>query len=472
MSITCPRIMIASTHSGTGKTSLSLALIGALRRRGLRVQVFKTGPDFLDPGYHAIASGRPCYNLDGWMTGKDYVCRLFTRAAADADIAIIEGAMGLFDGADTATSEGSSAEIARWLNTPVLLIVNAHGVARSIAAMVKGFATFDCDLIISGVIANQCGSERHKAWLADSLQSAALPPLVGAIPRGAFPELPSRHLGLVTADSNVLPREMLDALADAAERHIAIDDVLSIARTASPIAISISELPEQERRVRVGAARDEAFHFYYPDTFDEMQIRGCEIVWFSPIHDARLPEDIDALYIGGGYPEAHVEALSANKVMMESIRLFARTGRPVYAECGGLMYLSQGLEDYDGKRHLLVGLLPSWTRMREKKQALGYVEVKLREDSLWGMHGDALKGHEFHYSELIENQADISTWKPVYDLKRRRSDAITLEGFQCGNILASYAHIHYGSRPGAIESFISKCETAKLSTGSKQGVEL
>lgn len=472
LSITCPRILIASTHSGTGKTSLSLALIGALRRRGLQVQVFKTGPDFLDPGYHAIASGRPCYNLDGWMTGKDYVCRLFARAAADADIAIIEGAMGLFDGADTATSEGSSAEIARWLNAPVLLIVNVHGVARSIAAMVKGFTIFDSDLTISGVIANQCGSERHKAWLADSLRSAVLPPLVGAIPTDAFPELPSRHLGLVTADSNVLPREMLDALADAAEKHIAVGDVLSIAHAAFPLTGFANKLPGQENRIRVGAARDEAFHFYYPDTLDEMQIRGCEIVWFSPIHDAGLPENIDALYIGGGYPEAHVEALSANKAMIDAIRLFARTGRPLYAECGGLMYLSQGLEDRNGKRHPLVGLLPSWTRMREKKQALGYVEVKLHEDSLWGVRGDVLRGHEFHYSELIENQADISTWKPVYGLKRRRSDAITPEGFQCENILASYAHIHYGSRPGAIEHFISKCETAKLSTGSKQGVEL
>ena len=447
----CPRIVIGATHSGTGKTSLSLALVAALRRRGLLVQTFKVGPDFLDPTYHTIASGRPCYNLDGWMTGREYVCDLFARTSADADIAIIEGVMGLFDGADAESSEGSTAEIAQWLNAPVLLVVNAHGVARSIAAMVKGFAGFESGLNVAGVVANQCGSDRHSAWLSDSLKSESLPVLVGAIPRGAFPELPSRHLGLVSADSRVLPENVINALADAAERYVSIDDMLNIARNAPPLE-NASERCLAEKRVRIGVARDEAFHFYYQDMFDEMARRGCELVEFSPVKDAHLP-DVDGLYIGGGYPEACAEALSANKSMLDSIQRFAQTNKPIYAECGGLMYLSGGLETLDGKRYALVGLLPSWTRMREKKKALGYVEITLKEDSLWGARGDVLRGHEFHYSELIDNP----NWKPVYDVKRRRSDEITLEGFQNGNILASYAHLHYGSRLGAIERFITKC---------------
>ena len=219
----CPTLVIAGTHSGSGKTSLTLALTRALTRRGLAVQTFKVGPDFLDPTYLALASGRPCYNLDGWMSGKEHVCRLFERAAADADCALVEGVMGLFDGADTATDEGSTAQIARWLGVPVLLVVNVHGMGRSVAALVKGFVDFEADLRFAGVVANHCGSERHAAWLADSLRAAGLPPLVGAIPRGAFPTLASRHLGLVTADERLLPDAVLDTLANALERHISIE---------------------------------------------------------------------------------------------------------------------------------------------------------------------------------------------------------------------------------------------------------
>ena len=218
-----PTLLIAGTHSGSGKTSLTLALTRALTRRGLRVQTFKVGPDFLDPTYLALASGRPCYNLDGWMAGQDHVRGLFERAAADADCALIEGVMGLFDGADPANDEGSTAEIARWLDVPILLVANVHGMGRSIAALVKGFTSFAADLRFAGVVANHCGSERHAAWLADSLRAADLPPLAGAIPRGAFPELTHRHLGLVTADRGQLSEALLDDLATALERHLSLE---------------------------------------------------------------------------------------------------------------------------------------------------------------------------------------------------------------------------------------------------------
>ena len=224
--MSCRRIVIAATGSGVGKTSVTLALVRALVRRRLRVQAFKVGPDFLDPTHLALASGWPCYNLDGWMCGRDYVLDLFRRKTADADVAVIEGVMGLFDGASPDTSEGSTAEIARWLDAPVALVVGVHGVARSLAATVKGFAALEPDLKLCGVIANQSGSQRHAEWLSAALASAALPPLLGAIPRGAFPALPSRHLGLVTADRERLSPAVLDAFADALEQHAKVDAII------------------------------------------------------------------------------------------------------------------------------------------------------------------------------------------------------------------------------------------------------
>jgi cobyrinic acid a,c-diamide synthase len=513
---TCPTLVIAGTQSGSGKTSLTLALIRALTRRGLAVQTFKAGPDFLDPTYLALASGRPCYNLDGWMSGREHVCRLFERTAADADVALVEGVMGLYDGADTATDEGSTAEIARWLGAPVLLVVNVHGMGRSVAALVKGFVDFAADLRFAGVAANRCGSQRHTDWLADSLGAAGLPPLAGGIPRGGFPELASRHLGLVTADRRHLPDAVLDALADAAERHMAIGTLfpdLPARRISLPVAQgaggqreatpndSGEAIRHSQRRadrilessedvaqaatdvdtidrakagirsrnighgktnaglvgLRIGAARDSAFHFYYEDLFDALAAAGCETVFFSPLCDRRLPEGISGLYLGGGYPEAHAEALAANGEMLAAIRDYAASGGILYAECGGLMYLSQGLLTQDGCFHPFLGILPARTRMLPAKKALGYVEVTLTEDSLWGRRGDRFRGHEFHYSELIDDPAADPSWRRVYALRRRRSESVEQEGYQKGEVLASYTHLAYAAQPAAIEHFLNHC---------------
>jgi cobyrinic acid a,c-diamide synthase len=501
----CPTLVIAGTHSGSGKTSLTLGLTRMLTRRGLAVQTFKAGPDFLDPTYLTLASGRPCYNLDGWMAGKEHVCRLFERAAVDADCALVEGVMGLYDGADTATDEGSTAQIARWLGAPVLLVVNVHGMGRSVAALVKGFVHFEADLRFAGIVANHCGSERHAAWLADSIREAGLPPLVGAIPRGAFPKLASRHLGLVTADERLLPDAVLDALADSLERHISIETLfpdlpartisLPISSDAkgrqeaalnvraemtqhpsrqatlfpewseekgavSPVAFPASgvrEIGAGPGHLRIGVARDSAFHFYYEDLFDALAAAGCETVFFSPLSDRRLPEGISGLYLGGGYPEAHAAALAANGELLAAIRDYAVSGHPFYAECGGLMYLSRGLLTADGRFHSFLGILPSRTRMLAVKKALGYVEVTLTADSLWGRCGDVFRGHEFHYSELIDDPAADPSWRTVYELRRRRSETVEKEGFQKGAVLASYTHLAYAARPAAIEHFLNHC---------------
>lgn len=464
MTASTPKIVIAGVSSGVGKTSVTLAVVSALRKKGLRVQTFKVGPDYLDPTYLRIASGLPCYNLDGWMAGTDYMHRLFEEKAAQADIAVIEGVMGLFDGSDPVSPEGSTAEAARLLDSPVILVVNTHGMARSVAALVKGYSEFDSRVSVAGVIANQCGSERHGSWMAESLRACGLPPVVAAIPRGAFPELSSRHLGLVTADNGNLTGDILEALATAFERHGSLDEILHIAGTDTDIfghVRSDSETPIDQQLsnqvdstgIRLGVAFDEAFHFYYPDNLESLHAAGFELVKFSPLTDNSLPEPLDALYFGGGYPETHAAVLSGNRTMLESVRRFAHSGKPIYAECGGLMFLAQGIELLDGVKYPMVGVLPEWTRMLPRRRSLGYVEVSFSEDSLFGQVGETLRGHEFHYSELIGDPAANGDWKRVYSLKRRRNDEDAAEGFQCGNILASYVHAHFACRPEAVKRF-------------------
>ena len=494
----CPRLVIAGTGSGVGKTSLALGLVRALSRHGLRVQTFKVGPDFLDPSYLTLASGRPCYNLDGWMTGRPYVQGLFARTTRDADIAIIEGVMGLFDGASPSSLEGSTAEIAAWLGAPVLLTVNTHGVARSLAAIVKGYAEFEPSVRLAGVIANQSGSERHKAWLAEALGSSKLPPLVGAIPRGALPALQSRHLGLVTADTQILPQETLDELAAACERHLDLDLLVRLAGSAGegegeapaepPSRVwdgSAGASPSPQSEVRIGIARDEAFHFYYPDNLELLAECGAELVEFSPIRDQCLPSGLAGIYLGGGYPEVHAEALSANQSFLADIRAFAASGRCLYAECGGLMYLGRALATLDGKRLALAGVVPIETAMLKSLRSLGYVEVTPMPGSIWspgaeqpettrppeggtpnedrlkaGLQTNAplsLRGHEFHYSRVTIDESAAEGWHPAYQVRRRRSPAAESDGFCKGAIVASYVHLHFASCQQAARHFVDRC---------------
>jgi cobyrinic acid a,c-diamide synthase len=390
--------------------------------------------------------------------GREYVEKLVARATADADIAVIEGVMGLFDGADPDSLEGSTAEIAAWLRAPVILVADVYGMARSLAAVVKGFATFDRKVRVSGVVANHCGSVRHGILLAEALQASRLPPMVAAIPRGALPELPSRHLGLVTADARNLPPQALEAMADAFEHYSTLSEIVNMARSAPLLYVETPERRNLAERARLGVACDAAFHFYYRDLLDDLEDAGCSIVHFSPVADRKLPEGLDALYLGGGYPEETAAELSANEPMLAAVRGFAASGRPVYAECGGLMYLCREMETVDGKRYPMAGLIPAGTKMHAGLQALSYVNVTLREDSLWGLAGDSVRGHEFHHSTLTANPAGVEGWRCVYSMKKRWLEEPVEEGFQKGNVLASYAHLHLASRPEALESFIRSCE--------------
>lgn len=460
----CPRIVIAATNSGAGKTSISLGVTRALVRRGLKVRTFKVGPDFLDPTYLSMASGRTCYNLDSWMMGKDYLPKLFARTTQNADIAIIEGVMGLYDGESPTSLEGSTAEVADILSAPITLILNARGLSRSFAAMVKGFACFEDNVNVSAVIANHCGSDRHKKWLAESLAAIELPEMIGAIERQSFPKLPSRHLGLVTADREILKAEVIDKLADICEQNIDIDALIELASKASAIDVENEQVTNSAKSVRLGIARDAAFHFYYPDNLEALQRHGCELIGFSPINDASLPADLDGLYIGGGYPEEFAKELSVNEKMHNSIAEFAGSNKPIYAECGGLMFLGNKLITVNAKECPMVGLLDITTKMLDRFKTLGYVQVDLLQNSLWGTKDTRIRGHEFHYSEITGPLENNSGLQKIYSVKRRSGSESSIEGFQKQNILASYMHLHFASQPQTVKNFIKTMETSRDKT--------
>ena len=350
--------------------------------------------------------------------------------------------MGLYDGADAARDEGSTAQVARLLDAPVWLVADAGGAARSFAATVHGFASFPGAPRLTGIIANRCGSERHAAVLRDALASVGLPPLVGAIVKDGLPTLASRHLGLVAAADD----SPLEALADAVERQVVIPEVPRQEPTVSA-----------ETRLtpccRLAVAWDAAFSFAYADLWPALERHGIAVVRFSPLTDPTMPE-ADGLYLPGGYPELHAEALAANRGMLASIRDFCASGRTVYAECGGMMYLTQGIACADGRRHALAGVLPVGTRMLPRRKALGYAELTLTTNTCLGHAGDTLRGHEFHYSEL---EAEPIGWQPAYAVAYRRGERAN-EGWQHGNVLASYLHLHLPSRPSALAALAAALE--------------
>jgi cobyrinic acid a,c-diamide synthase len=453
-------LVIGGAKSGVGKTSVTLAIIAALRSRGLAIQSFKVGPDFLDPTYLSRASGRPCYNLDGWMMGIAAVRRCFASHAPGADLSVVEGAMGLFDGADPQSGEGSTAEIAGLLGAPVLLVVDVQGMSRSIAALIKGYAEFDSNVRIVGVILNRVGSPKHAAWLEESLRAYSLPPVVGVIPMGALPTLPHRQLGLVTADDSTLPQTALSQLAAAAEAYLKLDVILA-ARSGTMAAVHSVDPEPCRHHLRVGVARDRAFHFYYQDNLDALATRA-ELIELSPLIDEGLPSELDLLYLGGGYPEQHAAELSANKPMREAVRTFADGGGAIYAECGGLLYLAHSLQCIDGSEHAMVGVIPVRSRMTSRRVALGYVEVSLLTPTLLGPVGTAIRGHEFHYSKLDSMpEALPPTWSHAYRLQRRRTTANEKVGFVRGNLLASYVHAHLASRLDVLDHLLWRCSRAR-----------
>jgi len=453
-------ILIAGTHSGCGKTSVALGLMAALTARGYAVQPFKVGPDFIDPGHHRRVTGRESHNLDGWMLDQDSNRSIVGRSVQDADIAVIEGVMGLFDGFSGTQEAGSTAQMAKWLGIPPLLVADVRSMARSAAALIQGYASFDPDLALAGLLLNRVGSQRHRDILKQALTSAGSSRIWGFLPRRSELEIPSRHLGLVTDDDWDSGADVVDRLGGWIEDSCDLDGLVESAPDieTGPQPEALSPRPSAPSSsagsgVRIGLARDAAFCFYYGENLRLLRQAGAELIFFSPLTDKALPEDLQGLYLGGGYPELHSRELADNLPMLESIRMFCGSGRPVYAECGGFMYLMRDLRDLEGQRQSLAGIFPFGAFMEGRFRALGYREVRTRRPSLLGPAGTRLRGHEFHYSRIDDPVADQPL---LYELIERQG-AERLEGFCAGNVLGSYVHLHWGSCPEAAISFVQAC---------------
>ncbi len=434
-------LLIAGTHSGCGKTTVTLGIMAALRQRGLTVQPFKCGPDFIDPSLHLAITGQVSRNLDIRMCGPDWVRQCFSRHAPADDsqsISVIEGVMGLFDG-----GSGSAAELAALLNVPVLLVIDVRSMAESAAAVLRGFESLDPRIRVAGVIFNQIGSERHLRLVSEAVRQHCRAEIIGALPRDSGISLPSRHLGLHLGTEVALDQQRLTSLM---EEHLNLDRLLVIAAEARVPPAPPAALIETAGKVLLGVAWDEAFCFYYQDNLDMLQAAGAELVFFSPLRDRALPENVDGLYFGGGYPELHAAQLAANEPLRAQVLAFSRAGKPVYGECGGFMYLCKAIVDSEGGRHEMAGTFPVIARMGHRLRRLGYRRAELRADTLLGPAGSVLHGHEFHWSEIDQMPETVQRAVLLDDGQE--------EGYLISKTLAGYVHLHWGGTPEAARCFV------------------
>ncbi len=444
-------IIIAGTHSGAGKTTISIGIMAALRARGLNVQPFKVGPDFIDPAYHNHVTGVVSRNLDGWMMGRAALRNLYAVAGERADISVIEGAMGLYDGAvGGASAGGSTAEVARLTGAPAVLVVDARGMAGSAAAVVRGFETMDSKVNVAAVILNRVGSKRHAELLKRAIGKVCRARVAGMIPVSSDVDIPSRHLGLTTDVAGILTPKFLGRLTRLIEENVDIALLLKIASKADRIKPADGpKNPSRRPAARLAVAMDEAFCFYYPDNLELLESCGLDIVPFSPLKDGGLPEGVRGIYIGGGYPEMYARGLAMNDFVKGDVMAAAGAGMPIYAECGGLMYLSRGIRDAEGVYHPMVGLFPARASMLQRKKALGYREVRITADGTPFPKGGRARGHEFHYSEMEPMPDSVGRAYAVKGL-----DGVEFaEGYTAGGALGSYVHLHFLSNRAFARSF-------------------
>jgi cobyrinic acid a,c-diamide synthase len=431
-----PRVMIAGLSGDAGKSLVAIGLIGALRRRGLRVAPFKKGPDFIDAAWLGQAAGVPGRNLDTFLMSSDAIHGSLGRSASAADCAVIEGNRGLFDGADEHGTH-SSAELAKLVRTPVVLVVDATKATRTLAALVLGCRTMDPEVVIAGVILNRVGTGRHQAVARAAIASVTGVPVLGAIPRLRTADLPCRHLGLLTPVEHHDPAAAIAAATDAVERFVDLEAVLSAARQVPELELRPATAVAAVGRARVGVLQDQAFSFYYPENLEALEAAGAELVYASPLHDASLP-DVDALYAGGGFPEEAARQLSANQSFRDNLGQRIADGLPVWAECGGLMYLAQGIVR-DGVSYPMVGALPIAVEHSERPQGHGYVSGRVDGDNPFFETGHAFAGHEFHYSSARQVASRLDT---VVALDRGVGLGAGRDGIHAQNVVATYTHVH------------------------------
>ncbi len=442
--------VIGAAKSGSGKTTLTLGIVAALIDRGLDVRCFKCGPDFIDPTLHRLITSKNSYNLDLNMMGADCCIRTFSDKSAGGDVSVVEGVMGLFDG-----GAASTAALAKALDLPVLLIIDAGSMAESAAAILNGFSGFDPELNIAGVIFNGIGSQRHRQLIEAAVKLHCSVRYCGFFGRDQRYHIPERHLGLHMGSENPLGNEGQKQLIEAVESQLDLDSLLkAVSRhakgKASQTAVKTDPpFIEKRKRLRLGVASDEAFCFYYPQNLELFEERGFEIVTFSPLHDQKVPTGIDMLYFGGGYPEIHAACLSDNQSMRHSILEHHRQSLPIYGECGGFMYLCRSLADMNGVWYEMVGIFPCDTFMNKRLRRLGYRCVTLQLDCILGSQGDTLYGHEFHYSDIVAGSDEHTAAEEKAELYLL--DNSSHEGYSVGAALGSYVHLHFGRTVAVID---------------------
>ena len=437
--MTARGLIVAASRSGSGKTTVTLGLLAALRRRGIVVRAGKAGPDYIDPAFHAAATGAASVNLDSWAMPPGLLDALAGEAAQSAELLIVEGVMGLFDGvAGPPGRTGSTADLATRFGLPVLLVLDVSGQSQTAAAVVRGLAWHDPDVRIAGVVLNRVGSERHRVLVEDAIDALDIP-VFGAVPRDAVLTIPERHLGLVQAQEHADLAARLDRLADMTQRHLDLDRIVA---GAAPLTVAAPShrpaLPPPGQRIAVAA--DAAFTFMYPHLCDGWRRGGAEIVAFSPLADEPPPNDCDACWLPGGYPELHAGGLANAHRFQEGLRRFGAT-RPVHGECGGYMVLGEGLEDAQGMRHAMVGLLGHATSFAARKLHLGYREARLLADSPLGRAGSTIRGHEFHYATLISRDTDERFLELADAQGKPLGDAAGQRGHVTGTFFHAIAHV-------------------------------
>ena len=442
-----PRLIIAATQSGSGKTTITAGLLAVLKNRGLDVQPYKVGPDYIDTGWHELACGKISHNLDSRLVGADKLKEIFVDTSSGADLSIVEGVMGLYDGGRGGVS--STAEISKLLDAPVVLIVDAKSTGISAAAIALGFREFDKSLNLAGVILNRLGSDSHGKMIVDALDTLGIK-CFGALKRNDEFHLPERHLGLVPTSENHAD-DVLKKICAAVEEQVDVDALIDIARNVTPLKSS-ARAEKISSSVKIGVARDEAFNFYYGASLRELERLGAEIVDFSPLNDAHLPADIGGLIIGGGFPEMFAAQLERNQNLRAEIFHAAQDGLPIFAECGGFMYLMRELVDFDGKIFEMCGVIDGVATMTGKLQTVGYVDAEILRDCVIGRAGDKIHAHEFHFST-----AQTSDEK-IFRCTRLRTGNEYLAGAAIKNVVASYLHIHFAGCPNAAKTFIDACK--------------
>ncbi len=466
-----PRILIAGDRSSAGKTTISIGIMSMLRDLGYVVQPFKVGLDFIDPSYHTEVTGRYSRNLDGYLMSESAVCEVFSHAVEGADIAVIEGVRGLFEGLEATSDIGSTAQIAKLLKCPVILVINARSITRSTAALVSGYKSFDQQVNIAGVILNNIGSSRHGEKARDAIETYTNTPVIGEIPRNEAMKISMRHLGLIPALEGRRRLndfdERLRGIKNIIKEGVDIDRLIALAKSAEPLkkpSVNLFQPRTCIESPKIGVALDEAFNFYYRDNLELLELAGAKLVYFSPVNDKSLPE-VEGLYIGGGYPELFAQELEDNENMRASIKQASYEGLPIYAECGGLMYLTKEIKTDilgAGNYHMaemqsgsfeMVGVIPGKTIMGHKR-VVNYNVGRFVRDNVIGKAGNSFIGHEFHHSEIVELPENT-----IFAIKLERGEGIKgeLDGVLVKNTMAAYVHLHAASYTEFAGSFVDFC---------------